>query len=195
MKNKKKMIIILCILATIILAFLGGKTFSKYTAKVEGSGAASIAGWRFNVNGDHEIIQNISLSSTYNNDTILYNKLAPGTDGSFDIIVDATGSEVGVNYNVDFKDTAGAKPTNLKFKYDNNEYNNLEELESVLSGTIPANEENKVRTYTIQWEWPYETGEDEYTIAQNDKIDTEEAGYIYEYGFDVCVTGTQVVPQ
>ncbi len=74
------------------------------------------------------------------------------------------------------------------------EYDSIEDLENSLSGTIPANDSNKTRTLTINWEWKYETGE-EMEIAANDKIDTKEAQEITTYTFDVIVSGTQVEPQ
>ena len=79
--------------------------------------------------------------------------------------------------------------------YDDNTYTTIQDLEQDLSGTINANEEDKTRTITIDWEWQYETGNNENEIAQNDKIDTENAKQIENYRFDIRVTGTQVMPQ
>ena len=114
------------------------------------------------------------------NETLVDNKIAPGTSGSFDIIVDATGSEVGINYNITFTEEEN-KPQNLKFTYDDVEYNSIEELESNLSGTIDANAENKTRTLNIKWEWPYEIGESPEEIESNDLVDTQDAQRISNY--------------
>ena len=114
--------------------------------------------------------------------------------GAFDIIVDATGSEVGINYNISFTEEEN-KPQNLKFTYDNVEYNSIKELEDELSGTIATSDENKVKTLNIKWEWPYQTGENPEEIENNDLIDTQNAKNISNYTFDVIVTGSQVEPQ
>ena len=171
MSKKKKAIIAVAILSCIALAFIGGQSFSKYVSEVRGDGMAEVATWSFKVNGQKEEVQTIKLASTCNNETLVNNKIAPGTEGSFNIMVDGTGSDVGFDYSIKF-DNESAKPTNLKFIYDKQEYNSIAELETAVSGTIHANDEDKTRTITINWKWNYETGNNESEIANNDKIDT-----------------------
>lgn len=194
MSKKKKIILVVAVLSCIMLSFIGGQSYSKYVSEVRGDGMAEVATWSFKVNGQKEQVQTIQLGSTCNNETLVNQKIAPGTSGSFNIIVDGTDSDVGINYNVKFTNES-TKPTNLKFTYDNQEYNSIAELESSLSGTIHANEEDKTRTLTIYWQWAYETGNNESEIANNDKIDTQNAQDIATYTFNVIVSGTQVVPQ
>ena len=194
MKKNKKVLIIALVLLAITLSFIGGRTFSKYIAEVNGSGTADIANWVFKVNGQEDSVQNVNLLSTYNNETLVNNKVAPGTSGSFNIVIDATGSEVGVDYDVTFLNES-EKPQNLVFMYDDTKYSTIQDLQQDLSGTINANDENKTRTITIDWEWQYETGDNENEIAQNDEIDTQNAKQIENYNFDIRVTGTQVTPQ
>lgn len=177
-----------------IVAFIGGQSYSKYVTEVRGDGMAEVATWNFQVNGQKEKVQTIPLVSTCNNETLANDKIAPGTSGSFNIIVDATGSEVGINYNITFANES-TKPSNLKFIYDKQEYSTISELETILSGTIPANDEDKTRLFTIDWQWPYETGNSESEIVNNDKIDTQNAEDISTYTFNIIVSGTQVVPQ
>ena len=194
MSKKKKIILAVAILSCIILSFLGGQSYAKYVSEVKGNGMAEVATWNFKVNGQKEQVQTIQLGSTCDNETLVNNKIAPGTKGSFNIVVDGTGSDVGINYHIQFTNES-TKPTNLKFTYDNQQYSSIAELESNLSGTIHANDENKTKTLTIEWQWDYETGNDEVEIAKNDKIDTQNAQDIATYTFNVVVSGTQVVPQ
>lgn len=194
MSKKKKIILIVAILSCIILSFIGGQSYSKYVSEVRGDGIAEVATWSFKVNGQKEQVQTIQLGSTCNNETLLNNKIAPGTSGSFNIIVDGTGSDVGINYSIEFTNES-TKPTNLKFVYDNQEYYSIHELQTNLSGTIHANDEDKTKTLSIDWKWDYETGNNESEIANNDKIDTQNAQDIANYTFNVIVSGTQVVPQ
>ena len=191
---KKKAVIISTILVAIILSFIGGQTYSKYVTEVRGDGTAQIATWDFKVNGQKEEVQTISLGSTYDSSTLVNGKIAPGTEGNFQIIVDATGSDVGIDYKIKFSDET-TKPTNLKFYYQEVEYNSILELGNALSGTINADDENKAKTFDIKWKWNYETGSNPTEIASNDKIDTQNAQEITNYEFDVIVSGTQVVPQ
>lgn len=106
-------------------------------------------------------------------------------------MIDATDSEVGINYNINFIEEIN-KPNNLKFIYKDIEYNSIKELESYLSGIIYANDENKSKTLNIQWKWDYETGSNEEEISNNDLIDTEDLQKIQNYTFTICVTGTQL---
>lgn len=191
---KKKAVIIIAILVAIILSFVGGQTYSKYVTEVRGDGTAQIATWDFKVNGQKEEVQTISLGSTYDSSTLVNGKIAPGTEGNFQIKVDATGSDVGIDYKIKFSDET-TKPANLKFYYQEVEYNSILELGEALSGTINADDENKSKTFDIKWKWNYETGSNPTEVASNDKIDTRNAQEITNYEFDVIVSGTQVVPQ
>ncbi len=194
MSKKKKVIIVSSILIIMLLAFIGGQAYAKYISQVRGNGIAEIATWSFKVNGQKEQVQEIKLVSTYNSETLVNNKIAPGTSGSFNIIVDATGSEVGIKYNIKFAEESN-KPQNLKFVYGGKEYDSIKQLGDELSGTIAANEEDKTRTINVQWKWNYETGSSAEQINANDIIDTNDAISIANYTFQVIVTGTQVEPQ
>ena len=193
MTKNKKIIIGLCALVIIFIAFIGGNVLAKYQSQIKGKGVADVATWSFNVNGNNSSIQTIAINKNYDESSLTNGKIAPGTEGSFDIIIDASGSEVGVDYKVDFLNENN-KPTNLKFKYENKEYSSLQELQSKLVGTINANDETKTKNIKINWIWEYETGRSK-QIPENDRIDTEEGVKNLDYTFDVVVTGTQVVPK
>ena len=194
MNKKKTALLVICAILAITLSFMIGKTFAKYVSEVKGTGTAEIANWVFKVNGKEDVVQNVNLLSTYHNETLINNKVAPGTSGSFNIVVDATGSEVGVDYAIEFLNES-QKPQNLIFTYEDKPYTTIQDLEKDLSGTINANDENKIRNVTINWEWQYETGENANEINQNDIIDTNNAKQLENYTFDIHVKGTQVMPE
>ena len=193
MSRRKKVVIIVSILLAIVLSFIGGQTFSKYVTQVNGEGVANIAKWTFKVNDNESKLQTINLASTINNDTLIDNKIAPGTSGDFQIKIDANGSDVGIDYKVKFINESN-KPQNLIFTYEDNKYENVMDLSEILTGTIDANSPEKEKTINIHWEWPYETGIGE-EIVNNDKIDTENGKNITQYTFDVLVEGVQVMPE
>ncbi len=118
MSKKKKIICVFAIISCVILSFVGGQSYAKYVSKISGNGIAEVATWNFKVNGQKEQVQNIQLTSTCNSETLVDNKIAPGTKGSFNIVIDGSGSDVGINYYVIFEEK-GKKPTNLKFSYNN----------------------------------------------------------------------------
>ena len=193
MKKSKKIIFVVVAIIAILVSFLGGQAYAKYMSKVTGNGTAEIASWKFKVNENEEKMQTISLSSTVNNFTLANKKVAPGTSGSFQINIDSTDADVGVMYTINFENES-QKPTNLKFKYENKDYNSLQELQNDLTGTINANDDEKTKVITIDWKWPYETGTTADQILSNDKIDTQDAKNIRNYTFSIVVTGTQVNP-
>lgn len=193
MSKKKKVIAIVAILLAIVVSFIGGNTYAKYTSKVLGYGYARIADWKFNVNGATDFFpQTIYLTTTADAKTLTEGKIAPGTKGSFSITVDATGTDVGVRYEL-ITESEGIKPTNLKFKYNGITYNTITELLSNAGGTIYADDTNKIRKINIDWEWPYVSGNNDKEIIENDKIDTQ-SGLEGDYQFEVYVIGTQIDP-
>ena len=108
----------------------------------------------------------------------------PGSRGVFNIVIDATGSDVDVEYNVEFLNET-KKPKNVIFQYDTYKVNSIKELNQYLSGTISANEEYKKRIITVDWIWP---------LDSNDDIqDTEDGKNIEEYSFDIKAYGRQVI--
>ena len=193
MSKSKKIILLLAILIALVLSFIGGQTFSKYITEVRGEGIAQVERWSFKVNGQDEEVQTINLASTCNNETLIDNKIAPGTEGTFKIVVDGTGSDVGINYTIKFENES-TKPQNLKFIYNEKEYNSITELQEDLKGTINANDQEKTKTLNIKWKWAYEIGSNAEEIKANDQIDTQNAIDINNYTFNVIVSGTQVMP-
>lgn len=192
-KNLKRKTLIIILLSLITLIGLLGSTYSKYITQVEGRGVIEVAKWAFLVNGQTATMTNINLAQTYNSDTLIQNRIAPGTRGSFDIIVDASGSEVGIDYDVKFLNENN-KPTNLNFNYNGTIVPSITDLEEVLKGNIPADSTEKVKTFTIQWFWSYETGTAEEQKLKSDMQDTKDGKSLDKYSFDIVVTGRQVEP-
>ena len=176
MKKTKNKILVGVALAVVLASAFLGLTFSKYNTVVTGRGETEVAQWNFKVNNETEEFATIKLADTYDESTLINGKIAPGTSGSF----------------VDFKDETN-KPTNLKFSYEGQELDEIADFEQFFTDTIDADDTNKVRTLTVNWEWLYETGSAN-EIAANDEIDTEDGLNALDYSFDVVVTGTQVVP-
>ena len=173
---KKKTAYAVILLSVATLGIVGGNTYSKYYTQIDGTGNAEVAKWSFKANN-----QNTTIEKT----------IAPGTNGSFDIILDATGADVAIDYAVTF-DNLVNKPKNLKFTYDNTTVSSLKDLESLLKGRILLSD-SRTKTLKIEWSWDYQTGTTEEEKANNDKIDTAEAGK--DFSFDILITGTQVNPK
>ena len=192
-KSKKKIFLLLLLILFISIILLLSNSYSKYITQINGKGVIEVAKWAFLVNGQTASITNLNLSNTYNSNTLVSNKIAPGTSGSFDIIIDTTGSDVGIDYKVNFENEIN-KPNNLIFVYDGHTVNNVKELEQFLQGNINADAENKIKTMTIEWKWKYQTGTTTEEIIIQDKEDTDDGKKLSKYQFDIIITGTQVEP-
>lgn len=189
-KNKKILLRITMILI-ILMSFIGVNTLAKYISKVNGTGLAEVAKWSFKVNGETSTISQIKLIDTVDSKNIVKGKIAPGTNGAFDLNIDATGTEVDTNYQVKFQNET-SKPQNLKFVYDGNTYTTLTELSNSLKGVIKNDEEDKQKNIHIDWKWDFESdSSDSNVVEQYNIADTNDAQSISNYSFDIVIIGTQ----
>lgn len=170
-------------------------TNSKYTTTIEGKAETNIAKWVFEVSAndsysESDTIESINLAETCTPGTLVDGNIAPGTEGSFDIVIDTTGAEVGIDYTISFSNLPTNFPKNLVFSVDNQKY----DLATGFTGNIAANAEEKQVTKTVSWKWLYEA-ENEADIASEDVEDTEDGVTASkDLTFDITVTGTQVRP-
>lgn len=179
----------LCVLLIILLiAGTGGLTYARYMSQEKGTGSAQIANWAFQIDKGGEEVKTIQLINTVKKDTLVDGKIAPGTSGEFSIILDAEGSDVGVDYIVRFTNEKN-KPTNIIFKYNNETYKSLNEIGDI-TGVIRTNE-NRLKEIKVEWEWPYRSGSTEQMKQMNDGIDTKEATTLSDYTFDLMAIGMQ----
>lgn len=132
----------------------------------------------FNVTYKGIDFKDINLLDTINRKTLINEKIAPGTSGQFDIILN---SKEDINYEINFE-SLNQKPRYLKFniKGDNREFDTLEELETQLKGSIVK---NKTKNIHINWEWKY--GDD----LTKDIQDTKDGINIQKYNFKIYAYG------
>ena len=132
----------------------------------------------FHIQYQNRKLKALNLKDTVNNKTLVYEKIAPGTSGRFDILLT---SNKDLNYKIEFE-SKSEKPTNLQFYTAENEksYHSLEELGEDLTGIVLRKEE---KTIPVHWKWEYEISEEQ------DKQDTLEAKKIREYDFLIYVQG------
>lgn len=189
MKKNKKALMIIVLLVLIVLTTAWA--FSKYTTTVTGNGTARVAAWSFEVNGpEGSTIENVALTdTTIKEGTLVDGRIAPGTSGSFDIEIDASGSEVGVDYIIEISGL-NAGPKNLVFTADGLDVaTDAVNGKITFSGAIAATATGTPVTKTINWAWAYETPE----VATNDVQDTTDSGS-GDLTYTIKVVGTQQNP-
>ena len=103
-------------------------------------------------------------------------KIAPGTEGKFEIILQANQN---INYQIMFK-SQNDKPKNLNFIIEGKDkkYTRLEDMEQDLKGEMTGN-----KRITIHWRWEYEINQTE------DVQDTQDGQKIKQYYFTISAIG------
>lgn len=173
MKERK---IILFVLFGLILSLIGvcGASYSLYMSSPRGKTTGAIANWSFRVNGARDTFS-IDLATNARN--TLDGKLTPGSYGSFEINLDASSTDMDVNYKITFSNLKG-KPANLNFYLDENYVTEIDLVNTHIDGVIKYGEK-MLKTVTVYWKWNYD-GDD--NIAQGSVM-----------SFNINVVGSQVI--
>lgn len=178
MKKKKRNFnaFSISIIALLVVAIIGTGVYAYYQTQMNATGNMHTKAWVFTAKGNSK-----ELNETFS-DTIA--DLQPGASGKYKITIDATGTEVDLDYLVDVVYTSGsATITNLKFYTD--EAHTIEMLgTNKISGTILASDTTRTKDVYIYYNWPYDSGDQ--------TIDTADAGKTVS--FNITVTGTQKKP-
>lgn len=140
----------------------------------------------FDVKFENLVSSEISLPATMDAKAVSKNKIAPGVNGDFSIIISTMNSTVDMKYSVKFEDITNEKPANLKFKIKgtNNEFSTLQELEKYLKGNIAKQTEKEI---VIEWQWAYEIDDTQ------DIIDTKDGINLSNYNFKIKVYGEEAI--
>ena len=189
MENKKKKKSLVLISLLMLVGLTSGyvaSTYAKYTATLDNaSGETTVAKWNFKKGTNYGKFE-ISLPATVDATTLVDDRIAPGTSGTFTIDLDNSGSEVGVEYEITFA-TASGIPSNLVFKSGTDTFT---VTGSKVVGKIPAGQTKSVE---LNWEWLYEqtTG----TLADEDAEDNANGTAASRaMTLTAVVTGKQVPP-
>ena len=188
MKKKKSLLIIVLLLLVGITSGYVASTYAKYTSQItDNNGTATVAKWAFSTDNPTQSLT-INFSETYDASTLVAEKIAPGTSGSFNIALSNATTETGVNWTIQLNSVTN-KPTNLKFYKDSQHTTEITPGTGTITGQLAA-KDSRGLTVPIYWAWEYETSE----IATNDPLDTtaREAGSALTIGVDI--TGVQTQP-
>jgi len=168
-------VLILIILAT---SAFGIFAWARYQTSVEGEGTAQVAKWSFKVNGNTSQTEHVVFAITRDdgNTTVTEGTIAPGTSGKIDISVDVSGTQTDLVYTI--IGSMQNKPTNLRLYFDAERTQEMIVVgENFSKGnymTLQDIQQSPVRTETIYWEWPFETGTTDEEKTRNNLIDTED---------------------
>ena len=190
MKINKRVIGVLICISLILTMFLAGYTFARYYKSINiGSVRKSIARWNFN---SKNAGANVNLSTE---------KIAPGSSGQFEIEVDATDSEVPVEYQIIVENEMNI-PRNMKFyaetKDEKGNSIKTEEKNSFsqiavenLNGIIPVEANNQKRIVVVHWNWPFNETDETLIDSEDGTLNLNNKSSSLECGFNIQIIGKQ----
>ncbi len=190
MKHKKTAFLLIVILIILLFFILFNKfskkeasddiIFFKLFSQTKQNSNTKENEYIFDFSKNNEISTNMNLWETVSKNTLINEKIAPGTEGEFEIKLKSNKS---IYYEINFL-SQNKKPKNLVFsiKGDNKRYSKLEDLRDELQGNL-----NKMETKSIiiQWKWDYDTG------VKEDMQDTKDGTSIKDYHFYIHATGNE----
>ena len=154
MKNKYKIILIICIIIGICSILVG--SIAYYRIVVEGSIKGST--------GNAVFVLKDENSNVWNNKEINLGKVNPGDSGEFTVTMDASGSTVDMYATLELDRTN--LPTNLKFYTTSDHKSELHKYYSFLETT------NQTEALTIYWYWnPYISDEEDSKFINVESIE------------------------
>ena len=192
-KNTKKRNVVLAAVLLGVAATVGTvgvTTFAKYKSQLEGvSSNVTVAKWAFD-DDNSSVSYTVDLTGTYIANTLVSNRIAPGTQGKMDFALSNEHTETATDYSIALTNTGA--PTNIKFYSDSDCTTEL--TNATLTGTL--NPGATATTVTIYWKWAYETGSTTAEKDSNDIIDTSNGKDATADGMTVTatITGTQKKP-
>ncbi len=185
--SKKSLLVVVLLLLVGVTAYFAANTYAKYASHITGNEAtATVAKWAFGTENATKTFT-IALEGTVDTTTLVAGRIAPGTQGHFEVALTNKDTETGVDFTVKLNSITG-KPTNLKFYRNSDFTGELTPGTTEITGQIKAEDATGV-TIPIYWKWAYETAE----IATNDPIDTAngETPATLTVGLDIVGVQTQ----
>ncbi len=172
MKGDKKILLVALLLLLLSVSFT---TYAIYKSSATGSATVGTAAWVVKVN-TRDIVANNDFTVgdiTWNTPRQSKNaaKIAPGDSGTIDVVIDATGAEVDVDYAITLNSSS----------ITNNRITLAADTGSSLTGTITAGQSVTVKV-KVNWDWV-----DDDTTANPGDVET--AGT--ELTVPITVTATQ----
>ena len=196
-KKTKKVFLFVMIIFIIVIFFIRNKTdfknqfqdqfiFFRLFSSKEGDNKNTLISkeqkdskekaYIFEVSYHNIDFKEIFLLDTIHKDSLIYKKIAPGTEGEFEILLKTNKK---INYQIKF-DRQNQKPKNLSFQIEGKDrkYEKLEDMEEELNGELIGN-----KTIKILWKWEYEKD------TKQNLQDTEDGETIKQFNFIIYAIG------
>ncbi len=156
----RKFKIILAIIALVLCITQIQQTYAKYTESKEGDTDFSIAKWKILVN-NNDITESSTMSSLINpvyieNENVKEGVIAPGSEGYFDLVINANQTEVSFEYKISISNSENSSVQDLIITGYTINSSALIPVDNVLnniSNKINYKDTNKINTLRVYFKW------------------------------------------
>ena len=171
----RKLKFILAIIALVFCVTQIQQTYAKYVETKEGDTNFTVAKWKILVN-NKDITEAATMSSLINpvyvqNDNVAQGVIAPGSEGYFDLVIDASKTEVSFQYNISVSTSENSSVKDLIITGYTLNDSALIPVDSTLnniSNTVYYYSDKKVNTLRVYFKWLDGEGE-----SMDNSADTE----------------------
>lgn len=195
MTKDKKIKLFIAIIALFVCIVEIKETYAKYIESKNGDAQFTVANWKIMINNS-DITDGASLSSLINpvyetNTNISDNVIAPGSQGYFDLDIDATNTQVSFTYNITISPSQESDVTDLivyAYKINNGQTINISNNSQTITNRI--NNIDQVKSFTLRIYFRWQEGQGE---QMNNAADTAASVGRGTGKINVNATFTQVI--
>lgn len=177
--RKKKQLLIIILLFFMFISMSGALigTYARYVSKLNDTTLnADVVAWNFE-NDNTTASLMVNLMNTYDTNSLVEGKIAPGTNGNFTVSLSNENNTYPIDYELQL--IMDSHPENFKYSYQGQEL-----IDNKIKGSIDANAKQDI---VIDWEWSYHSND------LSDSIDTEEGSNPLDYTVSCMISASQHV--
>lgn len=181
--NTRLKLLLLALVSLLIVLIVIGKTYALLESKVNGQMSVNSGSWNIKINNkliSNELGKEFNLSDIIydeSNDNIENGYFAPGKSGYFNIILDPTGTDVAIDYQIIIDINEDNFPSNIKVNVENlTDDSEIIRDNNVFSGLISLDDikKNKLIKLKLNLIWEdneqYNESDSELGLKENNKL-------------------------
>ncbi len=158
--SNKRINIFLALISLLLLITMVQNTYAKYVSSANANTNFTIATWAFSINRQ-DVLSSSNFSNTIkpifvDNENIKPGVIAPTSEGYFDLLIDASGTDVSYTETITVANAANNKVTDLKitgYQVNGGDIVEFDEATNVISKDHLLSDTDKVNSYRIFIKW------------------------------------------
>ena len=158
--GNRRINLFIALISLLLLITMVQGTYAKYVSSANADTNFTIATWAFKINRQ-DVLSNSNFSSTITpvfveNDNIKQGVIAPTSEGYFDLLIDASGTDVSYTETITVANSANNKISDLKitgYQLNGGDIVEFTEATNVISTDHILSDNNKIASYRIFIQW------------------------------------------